>query len=143
MTVIYGQIGGNNMQFIRQFITFRISNPILAGLCYAFSWMMLGAFILSLFLWLSGMQEHDLNVYIYIIHAFSSAVGGMVSGKRSGRKGWVHGGLTGIFYGLIILLIGFLALDNSFVISDISWIGASFVIGAIGGVFGINLKNNM
>lgn len=131
------------MQSIRQLFSFRISNPILAGLCYSFAWMMLGAFILSLFLWLSGLQEHDLTMYTYIIHAFSALAGGIVTGKRSKHKGWVHGGLTGVFYGLVILLIGFLALDGSFTLKDISWVGASFIIGAIGGAFGINLKNNM
>ncbi|AOZ91883.1 TIGR04086 family membrane protein [Paenibacillus crassostreae] len=128
------------MQFIRQFISFRINNSILAGLCYAFSWMMLGAFILSLLLWLSGMQEHELAKYTYIIHGISSAIGGIVSGKRSGSKGWVHGGITGLLYGIIILLIGFLALDNSFTTNDLIGICVSIIIGATGGMFGINLK---
>lgn len=131
------------MQFIRQFISLRITNPILAGLCYAFFWMMMGSFILSLFLWLSGMQEHDLGVYTYVIHIFSAAVGGIVSGKRSGRKGWYNGGLTGLFYGLFIVLIGFLALDTSISLDHILLIGAAFVIGAIGGMFGVNLRQNM
>lgn len=130
------------MQFIRQFISFRITSPLLAGLWYAFFWMMMGSLVLSLFLWLSEMQEHDLSTYTYIIHIFSATVGGMVSGKRAGKKGWYHGGLTGAFYALIILLIGFLALDNSLQLGTILWIALAFVIGAIGGMFGVNLRQN-
>lgn len=103
----------------------------------------MGSFVLSLFLWLSKMQEHDLAVYTYVIHIFSSIIGGIVSGKRSGRKGWYHGGLTGLFYGLIIMIVGFLALDNSITFSDFLWLGAAFSIGAIGGMFGVNLRQNM
>ncbi len=88
------------------------------------------------------MQEHDLGTYTYIIHIFSAIVGGMVSGKRAGKKGWYHGGLTGAFYTLIILLISFLALDNSLHLGNILWIGLAFVIGAIGGMFGVNLRQN-
>ncbi|MHA0858368.1 TIGR04086 family membrane protein [Paenibacillus sp. CMAA1364] len=130
------------MQYIRQIFSFRVSNPILAGLCYAFAWMMIGAFILSLVLWLSGLQEQELTKYTYIIHALSCIMGGIVSGKRSSHKGWMRGALTGLCYGIIILLVGFLALDGSSTFINATWIVASIISGAIGGVLGINLKNN-
>ena len=99
------------MQMIRRLVSFRVSNPILSGLCQAFVWMFIGAFILSLFLWMSGMREQDLSLYTYVVHGLSLLVGGFVAGKSSGEKGWYYGGITGIVYGLLVLLIGFLALD--------------------------------
>ncbi|MGF7045925.1 putative membrane protein (TIGR04086 family) [Paenibacillus sp. DS2015] len=130
------------MQQIRRLFSLRISNPTLAGLCYAFSWMMIGALILSLFLWLSGMQEKELTAYTYVVHACAVSIGGLVSGKRSGRKGWYQGGVTGTFYGVLILIIGFLALDNSLSLSQFYGIAAAFVIGSIGGMFGVNMRNH-
>jgi putative membrane protein (TIGR04086 family) len=103
--------------------------------------MMIGAFVLSLFLWLSGMQEEDLTAYTYVVHACAVCIGGLVSGKRSGHKGWYQGGLTGAFYGVIILIIGFLALDNSFSLSKLVWIAAAYVLGSFGGMFGVNMRN--
>ncbi|HEY2492226.1 MAG TPA: TIGR04086 family membrane protein [Paenibacillus sp.] len=129
------------MEQIRRLFSLRVTNPILAGLCYAFSWMMIGAFVLSLFLWLSGMQEEDLTAYTYVVHACAVCIGGLVSGKRSGHKGWYQGGLTGAFYGVIILIIGFLALDNSFSLSKLVWIAAAYVLGSFGGMFGVNMRN--
>ena len=55
------------MQLIRRLVSFRVSNPILSGLCQAFVWMFIGAFILSLFLWMSGMREQDLSLYTYVV----------------------------------------------------------------------------
>lgn len=130
--------GGCFMQLIRRVISFRMSNPILSGLCHAFVWMLLGALILSLFLWMSNMREQELSLYTYVVHGLSLLVGGFVAGKRSGEKGWYHGGLTGIIYGLIVLLIGFLALDASFNWKDSLQLASAFLISALGGIFGVN-----
>lgn len=130
------------MHLIRRLFTFRISNPTLSGLFYSFFWMMVGALLLSSLLWSSGMKEQSLSHYIYVVHAVAAAFGGLVSGKRSGRRGWYHGGLTGILYGLMIIIIGFLALDSSLRLGDLLLIAAVVASGAIGGMFGVNLKNN-
>ncbi|GIO55858.1 MULTISPECIES: TIGR04086 family membrane protein [Paenibacillus] len=129
------------MHLIRRLFSFRISNPTLSGLYYSFFWMMVGALILSFLLWSSGMKEQSLSRYIYVVHAVAAAFGGLVSGKRSGRRGWYQGGLTGILYGLMIIIIGFLALDSSLRLGDLLLIAAVIASGAIGGMFGVNLKN--
>ncbi|MWV45506.1 TIGR04086 family membrane protein [Paenibacillus sp. HJL G12] len=131
------------MHMIRRVLSFRIGNPILSGLYYSFFWMMLGALILSLLLWSSGMKEQSLSHYIYVVHAIAAVFGGMVAGKRSGKKGWYHGGLTGILYGLLIIVIGFLALDSSLRIGDLLLLGTVFASAAIGGMFGVNIRNNL
>ncbi|MFX3646996.1 MAG: TIGR04086 family membrane protein [Paenibacillus sp.] len=126
------------MQLIRRLVSFRVSNPILSGLCQAFVWMFIGALILSFFLWMSGMREQDLSMYTYVVHGLSLLVGGFVAGKRSGEKGWYYGGITGIVYGLLVLLIGFLALDASFNWKDGLQLLSAFFISALGGMFGVN-----
>ncbi|MCJ8011710.1 TIGR04086 family membrane protein [Paenibacillus sp. KQZ6P-2] len=130
------------MHMIRRVLSFRIANPILSGLYYSFFWMMVGALILSLLLWSSGMQEQSLSRLIYVVHAIAALFGGMVAGKRSGRKGWYNGGLTGILYGLLIMVIGFLALDTSLRMGDLLLLGTVFASAAIGGMLGVNVRNN-
>jgi putative membrane protein (TIGR04086 family) len=104
--------------------------------------MLLGAFVLSLLLWGSGLKEQDLSMYTYIVHGIAAAFGGLTAGRRATNKGWYQGSLTGIFYGIIVLLIGFLALDSSPSAVDLLWVLAAAAIGALGGMFGVNLQKS-
>ncbi|KGE18261.1 TIGR04086 family membrane protein [Paenibacillus wynnii] len=130
------------MYLMRRLFSWRITNPVLSGICRSFLWMLLGAFVLSLLLWGSGLQERDLSMYTYIVHGMAVLLGGLTAGQRAGRKGWYQGGMTGGFYGIIILMVGFLALDSALTGSDLLWILAAAAIGAIGGMFGVNLQKS-
>ncbi|WP_025692368.1 TIGR04086 family membrane protein [Paenibacillus zanthoxyli] len=128
------------MHLLRTLFSLKIGSPVLSGLCRAFLWMLLGAFILSLLLWGSGLSEQDLSLYTYVVHGLAVAFGGWTAGKRAIRKGWYQGSLTGGFYGIIVLVIGFLALDSPLKAVDLLWIAAAAVIGALGGMFGVNFQ---
>ncbi|MBP1999001.1 putative membrane protein (TIGR04086 family) [Paenibacillus shirakamiensis] len=130
------------MESNRKILPFRISHPIVSGIWYAFLWMMIGALILSICLRISELREDNLTVYTYLIHAVSIACGGIVAGKRTGRRGWYQGALIGFIYGLIVLLISFLALDSSLTLGDLGYLIPAMLIGAVGGVMGVNLNRN-
>lgn len=130
------------MSLIRRLFSWKISSPVLSGLCRSFLWMLLGAFVLSLLLWGSGLQEEDLTIYTYIVHGIAAAFGGLTAGSRAASKGWYQGALTGVFYGLIILLVGFLALDSTPEGMDFLWVLAAAGISALGGMFGVNLQKS-
>lgn len=85
------------MYFIRRLFSWRITSPVLSGLCRSFLWMLLGAFVLSLLLWGSGLKEQDLTTYTYIVHGIAAAFGGLTAGRRATSKGWYQGSLTGDF----------------------------------------------
>ena len=57
-------------------------------------------------------------------------------------RGWYQGGLTGALYGILIMMIGFLALDSSFDLTMMIGLASVFLIGAIGGIMGVNTRNN-
>ncbi|MEF2968887.1 TIGR04086 family membrane protein [Paenibacillus sp. M1] len=128
------------MHFIRRLFSFRLSHPTFSGLWYAFLWMMIGALILSLLLQSGVMDEENLTLYTYLVHSVSLLAGGLVSGKRAGQKGLYQGSLTGLFYGILLLVISFLALDNSLGLTEVALVLPALLLGAIGGVFGVNLK---
>ncbi|MEK5239255.1 TIGR04086 family membrane protein [Paenibacillus sp. FSL L8-0470] len=130
------------MYFIRRLFSWRITSPVLSGLCRSFLWMLLGAFVLSLLLWGSGLKEQDLTTYTYFVHGIAAAFGGLTAGRRATSKGWYQGSLTGGFYGIIVLLVGFLALDSAPAGIDAVWVMAAAAIGALGGMFGVNLQKN-
>ncbi|GJM75106.1 hypothetical protein HMSSN036_73220 [Paenibacillus macerans] len=66
--------------------------------------------------------------------------GGIVSGKRAKQRGWYQGGLTGLLYVVLLLLISFLALDTSLTLRDCILLAPGLVIGAFGGMIGVNLN---
>ncbi len=75
------------------------------------------------------------------IRIISIALGGAFAARASNVNGWLMGALTGIMYMLWAFLISALfghrmTLDR-IVVSDIVM---SFIVGAIGGIIGINLK---
>ena len=126
------------MHLIRRMFSFRLSHPTLSGLWHAFLWMMIGALILSLLLQSGILEEEDLTLYTYLVHGISLVVGGGVSGKRAGQKGLYQGSLTGVLYGLLLLLVSFLALDNPLGVQEFALLIPSLFLGAVGGVFGVN-----
>ncbi|RCX22442.1 putative membrane protein (TIGR04086 family) [Fontibacillus phaseoli] len=128
------------MHFIRRLGSFGLSHPTLSGLWYAFFWMMIGAFVLSLLLQSNILEEENLSLYTYIVHGASLLAGGVVSGKRAKQKGLYQGSITGLIYGILLLLISFLALDNSLGLGELALVVPALVLGAIGGVFGVNLN---
>lgn len=127
------------MHLIRRLLGIRLSQPTVAGLWYGFLWMMIGALILSLLLQGDMLEEVEMTVYTYLVHAIAVLFGGIVSGKRAKQKGWYQGALTGVLYVLLLLLISFLAMDTSLGLQEWGLILPGFVIGAIGGMIGVNL----
>ena len=117
-----------------------IASPLLAGVLFSMIWLAVGALLLSLLLHFSNMKESDLTSYALAVHAVSSFVGGLASGKRSERKGWYNGSLLGLLYGLIIIIISFLASNASLSWYSALLLGAVFAAGAFGGMIGVNLK---
>lgn len=128
------------MHFIRNLFGFRISQPTVSGLWYAFLWMMIGALILSLLLQGEMLDEPELALYTYLVHGIAVLFGGIVSGKRAKQRGWYQGGLTGLLYVVLLLLISFLALDTSLMLRDCILLAPGLVIGAFGGMIGVNLN---
>jgi putative membrane protein (TIGR04086 family) len=115
-------------------------NSVFTGLLYSFISMGIITIMVSLFLLLTSMKEESLSVLIYFIHGISLMIGGFVTGKRIEKKGWYYGGLTGVIYSLIILLVGFLGFDASMNLITLSIFILSFSSGALGGIIGVNSK---
>ncbi len=114
--------------------------PLLSGLFYAFLWMGLAAFVISMLLLLTGMKEQSLTLYAYLIHGWSTLAGGFVSGRKSGSKGWYIGGMLGILYAIAVILISFLGFDAPIRLSTLYLPALAFTLGALGGMVGVNSR---
>ncbi|MCE5171719.1 TIGR04086 family membrane protein [Paenibacillus profundus] len=128
------------MNAIQRVSHWKVSHPLLAGVVYAFVWMALGALALSVMLYSSSASEDDMISYTYIVHAIALFIGGWISGRRSGKKGWYYGGITGLCYSMLVLLIGFLAMDAGLSGTKLLLVLIAFCIGALGGIIGVNMS---
>lgn len=118
----------------------RSLSPLWTGLVWSIASMIVLTLVLSLLLWLSNMKESGLSSWVYVIHAVSLVIGGFAAGRNGGSRGWYHGGLLGIVYSLIVLVIGYLALDASFGWNVLLLLLGGIVFGALGGIIGVNTK---
>ena len=118
----------------------KFKNPILFGLLYTFGLGILLALIFTLLLYFTSLSDANLNWMSYITTLVSLIVGGFVAGKRAGVKGWYYGGLTGLIYGVVILIIAFLAFNSKLNLQSLVLVALSFLFGSSGGIFGVNMS---
>jgi putative membrane protein (TIGR04086 family) len=128
------------MNPMKQASQVRISSPMLSGLAYAFITMAVAALVSSLLLIAADQGEDALPTYAIIIHGLSALAGSFVCGRRSTSKGWYHGGVLGLLYIAIVLLVGFLSFDRDFNWNTLLFAAGAFVVGAFGGILGVNTK---
>lgn len=102
----------------------------------------MGALALSVLLYSSSATEDKTLGYIYLVHIIALFIGGWTAGRRSGRKGWYYGGLTGFCYAMLVLVIGFLAMDAGITLQKLILVAAACACGALGGIFGVNMSRN-
>ncbi|NMA95466.1 MAG: TIGR04086 family membrane protein [Clostridiales bacterium] len=97
--------------------------------------------IFSIVMKVGNLTEDVIPPISQVIRVTSIAFSGALAARSSKSKGWLKGALTGITYMLwayiISLLFGNKISLDSIAISDI---GMGFIVGAIGGIIGINLK---
>lgn len=116
------------------------SSPVLFGLLIAIVLILLGSVITSMLLHFSSIKEANMPGFVYAVNGLSLIVGGIVAGRRAGKKGWYYGGLTGFLYFLIMALVGFLAFDISLQMQSLYYLIGAILCGTVGGMIGINFK---
>ncbi|MGD8188859.1 TIGR04086 family membrane protein [Brevibacillus ginsengisoli] len=116
------------------------SSSIITGLLFTFGLVLIGALVTALLLSFTNLRENSLSYFTIVINCIGLLVGGWVTGRRCGSKGWYYGGLTGLSYFLLVLLIGFLGFDTPLKMATLFYLVAAFVISAMGGVVGVNMS---
>ncbi|MEJ8545699.1 TIGR04086 family membrane protein [Brevibacillus borstelensis] len=114
------------------------STSVFAGLLYTLGLVLLGALMAALLLSFTSIRESSLPYFTYVINVIGLLVGGYVTGRRCGGKGWYYGGLTGLFYFLLVSLIGFLGFDAPMQWVTFLYLIGAFLLASIGGIMGVN-----
>jgi putative membrane protein (TIGR04086 family) len=94
---------------------------------------------ISFFVSVAGLTEVAARWIMVVGGAIAVVVGSSQTGKRMGRAGWLNGGITGLAYAVVLLILAIL-LDIGLSPHSLITLGASFILGAAGGVLGVNRR---
>lgn len=120
---------------------FLVRSPLLAGLLTVWLLVLIGSFVTALVLNYTNVQEQHFNYFSYTINSLALLVGGWISGRRSERKGWYYGGLTGLLYAVIVFFIGLLAFDTPIDWNNLILFIGAVLVAAVGGMIGVNTRS--
>jgi putative membrane protein (TIGR04086 family) len=112
---------------------------ILSGLVFIFVFAVFSSLIFSLLLRFTSVREVSLEYIITAMSFIGLFGGGFLSGGKTGQKGWLLGGLTGMIYSLIIFLFQYLGYDKLFDVEQIVYHVCYILIAMMGGILGVNL----
>ena len=77
----------------------------------------------------------------FVAVAIGAAMGGLIAGKLSRRRGWLYGLLCGVCIELLIASVGALCVGRAVGTNAPLSLLLCIVCGAVGGIIGVNLKS--
>lgn len=102
--------------------------------------VLIGSFVVSLIFQFTEVSESKMPIFTYIVNGISLISGGFVTGFKVKERGWLYGGITGILYAIVLMLIAFLAFDVAFSMRTLAMMVSAFCLASIGGIFGVNFS---
>ena len=110
------------------------------GLIFSFAFTLFMFFIFAVILKFTNISDSIIPGIVLIISIISILCGSAICTKNADSQGWLWGSSIGGTYALILYLISSLTLTGfSLPLSTFYLIVGYIVIGAIGGVVGINM----
>lgn len=114
---------------------------ILKSLVFSIAATILCLFILSVVCYFSNLSDKMTSILVFALTVICVFLGGLFASKTAPKSGFLHGGLVGFGYFLLLFLCSILA-NKGFAVSahtlsmGIGCVGA----GILGGILGINSK---
>lgn len=113
---------------------------LLKGLLLAFLITVILIFVSSVILTYTSLSESKMSLLNTIVMIISITTGSAYVAIKIKEKGWLNGGILGLGYFLIILLINIIFLKPLVIdIFLLTRLIISIVMGIIGGIIGINI----
>jgi len=112
---------------------------ILQGVLVSFLVLLLFYLIASIVVYFFSSLENNLEMITTVLGIISAGLGGGYVARKAKNKGWANGALVGGLFILITIIIGYIlnpVLGSvTLMISRLAW---GIVIGAVGGMIGVN-----
>ncbi|MFS0780786.1 TIGR04086 family membrane protein [Bacillus sp. 1P06AnD] len=120
--------------------TRKLGSAILYGTISIFIIALAFSLIFSILLRFTSLTESSLSYIILILSFIAIFIGGLISGGKGKKQGWLLGGASGLLYTVILLLFQYLGHDQAFTARE--WIQSLcyIVVCMMGGILGVNLS---
>ncbi len=117
---------------------FKVSS-ILSGLVTSLLLIMFGSLLLGGIVSFTDIGQQLASNILFIMNYIVIFIGGIIASYLAGSNGWINGGLVGLIYMLIIILLGSLwhSIEPSIILASRVLIG--FLVSALGGIIGVNI----
>lgn len=113
---------------------------VVGGAVVAFAITFVGATIMAILLYNLVLAESRLPLLEDGVGVLSIILGGWYAARRAEKSGWLHGGLAGLLYVAIAVTLGSTLYAIPFsALAILKRLGAGFLLGALGGVIGVNI----
>ena len=114
---------------------------IIKGSIFAIVLSIILLLIFAIVLTYTNLEENTIKPIIIVITGISILIGSSISTLTIKKNGMVNGGIVGLTYMLIMLIIsGVTSKGLTFNIYSIAMILVSILMGIIGGILGVNLR---
>lgn len=125
-------VRGGKLYSLRRF-------PILFGLAWAMFIAVIGTLLVSFWAHYGAASDNQVLIAAYVVHCLAVVIGAFRSSRAALERGWYYGGICGLLYAVVMVVIGLLVY-NTFSV-DTGGIFRVFlmaVIGAFSGIIGVN-----
>lgn len=117
------------------------SSNILKAFLSSIIFTLLMFLIFSIVITYTPLSNAYADTIVEIITLISALLGGFIAGKGATSKGWLYGAGVALFYILLKLILSMVFSDKGiFNLSSLVSVIISSVVGALGGIIGINAK---
>lgn len=113
---------------------------MLKGMVLCFALLIVVSILLGFLSSLDAIQEELANKLLLITNYVAIFGGGIYTAWKVDSRGWFNGGVVGLFYMVVVVIIGSQVIEVSFGFEMILRVLSGFITGAIGGVIGVNIK---
>ncbi len=114
---------------------FQLIKGIIIGLLFSIIFLVMAVTIF----YFTPLSENYIPLCVFAISVVGIIISSFHTGKSIGTHGWLNGGLVGLGYVLVLVCLGEIVLEEVLLDYNIfSKMFIGFVIGLLGGVWGVN-----
>jgi len=113
--------------------------PYIVGLTISILITLMLFIIWSVVLAVSSLAGNSIDYFVIGVIIISVFCGGFVCAKGTRKNGWMSGGIVGIIYLLLLLILGSGMVDAGVSLKSLLYLGMAYVVGGFGGTTALSI----
>lgn len=114
---------------------------VIVNVAVTYAVMLVCLFVFALVVTYTDFPEEFVSAAVLVMTVISVMLSGILTARKSGRKGWLCGAVSGVVYMLTLFGLSALAFRNAGVgINLVTMLALGLFAGTFGGILGINMK---